>query len=297
MSSSIHIFTHGDLDGVGSLLLLTWAFPDSEISFSIISNTDKFEEEFKKINNSKPLHKFQKIFITDLSIKQEHIPLIDKPNVIYIDHHKTSKNLVFTTAKTFISEYTSCILYIYNLFKSSLQLTTYQKQLLVLIDDYDSYALKFKNSKILNTLYWAHYKDSVLLFLSDFKDGFKNFNTLQQNAINLHNLKIDNIIKNLPLYSARLTIQDIEQLVVSAFAEDGINDVAEYILNKYKANIAIVVNLKSNRVSFRSKNTVVDVSVLAQKLCNGGGHYKSSGGAITDKFLMFSKTFTPITHA
>jgi len=36
------------------------------------------------------------------------------------------------------------------------------------------------------------------------------------------------------------------------------------------------------------------LSKLAEKICDGGGHYDSAGGVINDKFLMLSKMFKKI---
>jgi len=289
---NIHIFTHNDLDGAGSLLALTWAFADYEITYTTVSSPHSFNEDFNKAVASKPLYKYEKVFVVDLSILQKDIHLIDVPNVIFIDHHKTSTNLTFEYAKSFIKVYSSCVLYIYNLFKSSLNINSSQKQLIVLIDDYDSYELKFNNSKLLNTLYWAHYKSSVPLFLADFSSGFTSFNYLQKNAISIYESIVNSTINNLSVFKATIPVQGGPRLIVSTFASTGINDVAEYILTKYNADISIVVNLKTERVSFRKNNSNIDVSLLAQKLCDGGGHEAAAGGKITEKFLAFTKLFT-----
>ena len=78
------------------------------------------------------------------------------------------------------------------------------------------------------------------------------------------------------------------------FADYAINEVAQYFIKKHKADIGIVINLKSNTVSFRrSKKGKADVSVLARTLCEGGGSASAAGGKLTDRFADLTKKFKP----
>ena len=201
-------------------------------------------------------------------------------------------NFKFINAANFTRLFSSCTLLIYKLFKSSVDINNYQKNLLILIDDYDSYKLSFSKTKNLNILFWAHYYNNVPLFLSDFNDGFNQFNSLQNKIINIQKQKISDTIKNLKPFYTKTKIQNIECNVVAAFADTAINDVSDYLLQQYNADVSIVVNLKSDRVSFRRKNTAIDLSILAKKLCNGGGHEAAAGGKITEIFLEFTKIFS-----
>lgn len=297
MSRNIHVFTHCDLDGAGCLLALIWAFPNDTITYTIVSSPHSFKTDVEKAISHKPLSKYDKVFVTDLCILQDDLSLVDYKNVIFIDHHKTSDRLTFRHANNFAKDFTSCTLLIYKLFKSSLELSSKQKQLLIYIDDYDSYTLKFSKSKELNTLYWAHYNNNMPLFLNDYSEGISELTPLQSNAINLHNQKIHSAISNLQLFTATANIQNTVCKIIAAFSDIAINDVADFILSKYKPDICIIVNLKNSRVSFRRINKNVDVSLLAQKLCDGGGHEAAAGGKITEQFLTFSKTLTPFPYA
>ena len=296
MSSNIHVFTHNDLDGVGSLLAVIWAFPDSTITYTCISNASTFASQFAKATEHKKIISYDKVFVLDLSLKKEDVSLIDKSNVVYVDHHKTSLDLTFTYAKSFIKEFSSCILLLTKLLKSHLHLSKAQKQLIIYVDDYDSYQLNFHNSKLLNTLFWSHYLNATSLFISDFFDGFHKLTPLQETAISLHNKKIQEEINNLQVYETFALVQGKNQKIVAAFATLSINEVAAFLLNKYKSDIVLVINIKSERVSFRrNTHSIADMSVLAQALCEGGGHESAAGGALTEKFLAFSKLFKPIS--
>ena len=68
----------------------------------------------------------------------------------------------------------------------------------------------------------------------------------------------------------------------------------DLLINKHKADISVIVNTQSKTVSFRrSKSCDADVSILAQKLCNGGGHAAAAGGKLTEQFATLTKQFTP----
>lgn len=295
MSSNIHVYTHNDLDGVGCLLALIWSFPDSTITYTCVSNPDSFAEQFQKSIHSNKIQQYDKVFVTDLSLHQKDIPLIDFDNVIFIDHHKTSLNLNFTKAKSFIKIISSCTLYIYNLFKSQIKINKQQKQLLVYIDDYDSYQLSFNISKTLNVLFWSHYHNNTSLFLQDFMEGYSAFTPLQLQAIKLHNKKLESVISSLSLYTTTTQIQGKATRIIAAFASDHINDISTYIIQKHSPDVVVIVNIKNERVSFRRNiSTTIDVSAMARSLCGGGGHEASAGGSLTENFLMFSKLFKPL---
>lgn len=299
MSRNIHIFTHNDLDGAGSLLALIWAFPEDKITYTTISNNKAYNfTNFINAEWGKTLSDYDSVFVIDLSLTAENVSVIDKDNVIFIDHHKSSLSLKFNKAKSFIKVYSSCAMYIYNIFKNIIDINKKQKELLVYVDDYDSYTLNFKTSKDLNILYWDYYSTSISTFLSDYSEGFVPFTDLQKNIIFFNKQKLQKLATSLNFYKASALIQDTTCKIVSTFADKFINDIAEHILEKYKADIAIIVSLEQSRVSFRRrKGLEVDVSILSHKLCDGGGHEAASGGKITDTFLSFSKMFTPINDS
>jgi len=81
--------------------------------------------------------------------------------------------------------------------------------------------------------------------------------------------------------------------VVASFGDYAVGELAHFLLSKHNADISIIVNTKAKTVSFRrSKNCTIDVSLLAKKLCDGGGHTASAGGKLTNKFTTLTKQFT-----
>ncbi len=82
--------------------------------------------------------------------------------------------------------------------------------------------------------------------------------------------------------------------VVATFANYAINELAHFLINKYNTDISIIVNTQAKTVSFRrSKQCDADLSILATKLCQGGGHAASAGGKLTEQFANLTKTFVP----
>lgn len=292
MSSNIHVFTHHDLDGIGSLLALIWAFPDANITYTTVSNPQEFASKFQDKYFTSKINTYNKIFITDLSILEKDIPLIDKENVVFIDHHISSVNLKFKYAKNIIKKYSSCAMLIYKSFKDRIDISNSQKQLLIYIDDYDSYQLKFKKSWEINCLFWEMYSKNIGNFLLDYNEGYKELNSVQTNIVNNYKQKIDATIRESSLHSAVLTIQDSTCNVGAMFSDFAINDIASYIINTQKKDIAVVINLKTNRVSFRKSSTCsVNMAKFALHLCEGSGHEAAAGGPLTENFLEFSRVF------
>ena len=133
-------------------------------------------------------------------------------------------------------------------------------------------------------------------FISEFGDGFSRFNDQQKNAIHFHKKKLQNIKDSLQVFETQLPIKSLKYKVVSTFATSCINEIADHIIKLYDADIGLVINTKSNKVSFRkSVDCDVDLSKLSQTMCNsGGGHSFAAGGLLCDKFMEISQLFTPV---
>jgi oligoribonuclease NrnB/cAMP/cGMP phosphodiesterase (DHH superfamily) len=292
----IFIFTHFDLDGVCSTLITKWTFPKAKIEYRAIAAYD-FRAEVTKWLLHNSFEDYDKVFFLDLDVSG-HSDLIDKENVMIIDHHKKSIPAdVFKNAVVIVKEYTSASKLIYKVFKKlyNIELTAEQKFLILLIDDYDSYKLQLPLSRVLNSIFWNTNK-SFDSFLENFKDGFSGLTEQQETMFKIHIMDVREIISKSKFFKIdNYEVQGQKCKVVSGMADKHINDIAEHILKKYDADVIIVVNLKSNHVSFRRKyNSTVDVSKLAETLADGGGHEYSAGGIITPQFLEFTKQLKPL---
>ena len=233
------IFTDIDLDGAMSYLLFEW-YNKKRIPYIATRVTD-FRASFSGWLKHHKLTDYDTVYILDLDVSNECQELVDKPNIVIVDHHEShvQNKHKYKKAKTFISTDTSCARLLYKLLysKSDEPLSDEYKKLVLLVDDYDSYSLKVPNSHELNTIFWNYQGDKVKKFVEDFGSGFHEF-----------------------------------------------------------ADIGMVVNMDSKKVSFRKdKQCPVDLSLLAKTIADGGGHKYAAGGKVSDKFITFTKLLKPKT--
>lgn len=288
----ILIFTDSDLDGAGSALLLKEVFSGHDI---IIVETTEYSilNEFK--NRWNTLDHFDKIFVCDLSLNEEQAVAINRSNVVVIDHHETHSKFAdkYTKAKGIVTPYPSCTKLIFDKFKSKLDVTPAKEALVDLINQYDSWSFDFPREMDparLNAIYYGYNKPKAEKFIESFKNGLRDYTAQEKGAIKLHFKRFVEQLEN-PKFAGM--IKDFK--VVSTFITAQVNEVANYMLDKYDADVAIMVNLDLKVVSFRKKKGIqLNLGKLAEKLCDGGGAHNLAGGKLTDTFAAFTKKLTPI---
>jgi len=69
------------------------------------------------------------------------------------------------------------------------------------------------------------------------------------------NVELENILKDLDVNWAHVPIGDKKYTFVSAFADACMDQVADHMIINYQADVSLVVNLKSNRVSLRKNES------------------------------------------
>ena len=238
------------------------------------------------------LDHFDKIFVCDLCLTEEQAEAINRDNVVVIDHHSPHVPFVskYTKAKALVTEYSSCTKLIADKFKSKLNLDERLETLIDLIDQYDSWSFDFPNElepAKLNAIYYTYNKPKWEKFIESFKDGLREYNIHEKNSIKLFFKKFAEQLSN-PKFTGEIKGYKI----ISTFVTSHIAEVGHYLVNKYDADIAIMVNLEKQLVSFRKKTDgKADLSVLATNLCDGGGSHKLAGGKLTEKFMNFTQTF------
>lgn len=288
---NILIWTDNDLDGAASALLIKKLYGKKVTTLTIHEVTElTLAGKFKAAKDT--LGHYDVIYILDLDLKAEDIQLIDVDKVVVIDHHKQhmEKAHLYRNAKVIIEEETSCVSLIKRRFTKHLNLTSKDVDLLALVDDYDCYNLVFKDSLKLNAVFWTFNAPRVENFINAFEEGYRQFTIHEKNAIRLYLKKFKAQIESAETYNG-----DIKgNKIIAVFADYAVNEVAQYFIKKHKADIGIVINLKSHTVSFRrSKKSKADVSVLARTLCEGGGSAAAAGGRLTDRFADLTKKFNP----
>ncbi len=289
MKHNVLIITDSDLDGCGSCLVLRWIYKGSNITQQCVDRGNP-KKTFEKFDYSK----FDKVYITDTYVPDDCKPLVDFENVYIVDHHKAhfDEKQKYTKAKTLMKEYyTSCTKLLFDLFQSKVEITKHQKLLVHIIDDYDCFELKYKQSRQLDAIYHelkGSNQDKLDKFVLEFEKGFFGFNNIQQNIINLRQKHLVEKIQESEFYRGK--IDGVNSVCVMGGMFN--NDIALYALKKYGADICIIVMPGINRVSFRrKKGSDVNLLDICSKYCNGIGHEYAAGGEITDKFLEVTKTF------
>jgi nanoRNase/pAp phosphatase (c-di-AMP/oligoRNAs hydrolase) len=294
---------HNDLDGLSSYMVLKWFYPTIQFdTISINSNPEinnvltswMVHNNFKNYNN---------IYILDLDTSQCQ-DIIDHPHTIIIDHHESNfyNKKPFKNAKDVVKVYSSCVRLLYTILKrlTKKDLTRPQLAYISLVDDYDSYQLKSPLSKQLNIVFNATNKRETE-FIRIFNNGFNGFNNFQKNMIRLFENKFNQIIKGLQLYKGKLIWDDKPYNVISTICTTMINEVADYLLKIYKADIVMIANTEKQKVSFRKSNVInsdeLDLVEVAENLGDGqgGGHSYAAGCPIEAiEFQEFCKTLEPI---
>tara|TARA_R100000805_G_scaffold15611_1_gene17560 strand:- start:435 stop:1307 length:873 start_codon:yes stop_codon:yes gene_type:complete len=288
---NIQVWTDTDLHGAGSALLLKWLYKGAD-TFSIQDVSEStLTGRFKGALHT--LGHYDRVYIADLDLTSEQVHLVDKENVVVIDTHRNhaANKHLYKKAKVIIDSDTySSVSLIYDKFKSHLSdLTTEQIDLIKCIESYDWYNAENKDSLKLNAIYYNLNSPKTENFINAFETGLREFTIQEKNAIKLYFKKFKDQLTN---DTFKGTVKNYN--VIATFANYAINELAHYLIKKYKADISIIVNTQAKTVSFRrSKLCDVDVSILAQKLCDGGGHASAAGGKLTNKFATLTKEFTP----
>ena len=290
---NILVWTDSDLHGAGAALAIKWLYSKKAKVFRINEVTEStILGKFKGALDT--LDYYDKIFVLDLDLKPDIIKIIDRPNVVVIDTHKNhikNKHL-YNKAKTILDyAHNSTIDLIYDKFRDHLlHLTDKQLLLIKYIGTYDWYNTQYKESLKLNAIYYNLNSPKAENFITAFSDGFREFTIHEKNAIKLYFKKFKDQIETGEFFKGKIKNYN----VVATFANYAISELAHFIIKKHNADIGIIVNTQAKTVSFRRcKKSDVDVSVLAKKLCNGGGHAAAAGGKLTEQFANLTKTFTP----
>lgn len=285
---NILVFTDNDLDGAGSALYIEWLYSGKSTNFKVVEATEyTIINEFLSVDVSE----YDKIFILDLDLSKEQIPQIDIEKVVVFDHHKrhAENSYIYKKAKAVVKQSSSCVSLIHSKFKDKVTLTSEQEQLVNYIDDYDSYKLHHKDSLKLNAIHKTLNNPKAEKFIEAFREGFRPYNIQEKNGIRLFIKKFREQLEGQVFEGKIKTYKTVS--IISNYA---VSEVAHYIISKHDAEIGIVVNLETNTVSFRrSKDSDVDVSIIAKALCDGGGSAAIAGGKLTEKFANLTKNFLP----
>lgn len=295
---NITIFTRYNIDGAGCYMVLKWLFEGTSKSINLIQSTEKkFREQY--INWTKTVDVAeQTVIIADLAVEEENRDILDTgSNIIIFSHNAklTTWSHLYTKSTVIAEKTPSCTSLVYRKLKdrSTRTLTTPEKYLILLIDDYDSYQLQLPESQGLNVVYESLLYNRAFNFRALYEKGFTPFNKQQQLLIAGHHRMVDDIIKELKIYTRIVPLCGKEYRIRACEAQYGVNEVASYLIKNCKADIAIVSNTRTGFASFRrSAECDCDLEELAKTLCEGSGRNDIAFGPLTIMLLEFLQTFT-----
>jgi hypothetical protein len=300
MKKSI-IFTDCDLDGVGTYLMFKWLTGyTGEVEICSQSNFRKTFLGWCKRNN---IDNYDKVYIFDLDVSQHNMDLVDRDNIIIIDHHATHVDNLekYKKAKAVVKVFSSCCKLVYTILKEKYgddKLTDEQKLLMLLVDDYDSYELKLKDSYNLNVVLWNYVGNRAQQFERDFGSGFNGFTQTHLNIIHLNNKKVERVISELEIYKGTIPFSGKKYILYATMASTSLNEVAHHVISSHSdCDMCIVVNLNTKRVSFRKnkeKAPDLDLGKLSKTIADGGGHVDSAGGKLTEQVMALTSILQPV---
>jgi len=292
MSKQTIVWTDADLDGAASFLVLSWYKPGINLIPRVCTGA-KLRECYLAWLQTNKASDYEKIYILDLDTT-DIADLVDNANVVIFDHHKThvAQAANYKHCKAIVSDCKSTAQLIHETFKTKKDfLTTLQKMLIALTSDFDSGTNSFKQSQDLNNIFWTLQGNRVIEFSKQFQKGFCGFSPQHQAALAIHASKVKNIINDLKLYQGKIN----QHKCIATFCTTCHSEVAQHVFATTDADILMMVNVDRETVSFRcSKTCTADVSLLAQKLCEGGGHAQAAGGKLTQTFINFTQTLQPV---
>jgi oligoribonuclease NrnB/cAMP/cGMP phosphodiesterase (DHH superfamily) len=284
--------THTDLDGVVSYLVLCWLYGKK---LDVIGTTPmKLEQDYNKLISSGK--QWDKLYFLDLDVSKIG-EQIDNKTTVVLDHHKT--NLYqFKNAIVRIYNETSCAKLIYDTFfkATNKSLTSSQKTLIALADDWDSNTKATPLSESLNIVYHSM-SDKFNSFVEDYWDGFKPFDKFKENTILLYKKHRKEYLDTLSPFFGNVEFEGQKDIKVGAvFCNKFVQECCDWLFQKFNVDVAIAVLVDQKRIAVRrnADNTTVDVSKFVQRIASGGGHEAAAGGNITDEFVEFTKMLKPL---
>tara|TARA_R110002074_G_scaffold32309_10_gene90333 strand:+ start:23961 stop:24824 length:864 start_codon:yes stop_codon:yes gene_type:complete len=277
--SKIFIWANSDLDGACSTILLGNIFPNVEYRSVFFGD---FENQYSNWVEDN-LENYDKVFVVGMVLDQSLINKLDDSKVVFISDRGESLNMFDSTLIT--EEYSSCCKLIYKKFKEKVAFTDNLKKLVVYIDDYNSYELKYKESEYLNGLYRKIRYNRFAEFVETHWDGYDGFNAFELKRVDEFFAEIDKEFAEIELYTGDFKGWS----VLATFSKCSVNEIAKKMIDKYESDVIIVVNPDTKFVSFRKPvGSKADIQFMSENLCGGGGGEWASGGGMTQKFLDFT---------
>lgn len=278
------LFTHTDLDGAGSELIVRLVYPDIEVHRVDYG----FDQD---LENRKAMALADLVIFTDISMSRDTAKLLESASkatgkqLLLLDHHESAQNNLGDLGYSWIhidQEYSGALL-AYNHFRSYLKCKLYKEDLdnyqriSELVSDYDLWHHKYPKSKLLQFLWSGSGSD---YFVNRFlMNSSLEFTSEEHEIINKSLTEFDNSYE---LAKASMSIE------TDSFGNQWIfiknigllaSLVADKIMKENPSAAYCVIFSKQGKLSLRSLSH--DVRSIAEAL-GGGGHRLASGCKIPD---------------
>jgi len=269
---SIIVYYHDDGDGFGA----AWS------AWKKFGN----KAEYVEINLDKkdiiPEDKNQEIYFLDFCPTERVIKalLLANKKVVIIDHHVSSKSLIESSPENVYGDKNSGAVLSWKYFHSGKKVP----KLLEYIEDVDIWKWKIKNTKeILNALFLRE-KDFKIWnkIAKDLENREKRKKYIEEGAV-VEKYK-QKIIKKIAGKAEEAIFEGKKAWVVNSPI---FSSAIGHILVDDKNTIGVIWSYKNGKIrtSIRSKDTLTDVSKIAEKF-DGGGHRNAAGFAVSKKIKM-----------
>jgi len=283
--SKVFVWANSDLDGACSTILLGNIFPNMEYRPVFFGDFLNQYTNWAKDN----LDNYDKVFIVGMVLDQSMINKIDDSRVVFISDRKEKLNVFDSTLIS--EECSSCSKLIYRKFNNKVEIHKDIKTLVLYVDDYNKYTLKYSESEYLNALYRKTRLNRFVEFVKRFWNGYDGLTNQEIGLAEQFFKEIDKEASTLDIYEGEFK----GWKVLAAFSKFSVNEIAKKLIDNYESDVIIIVNPDTKFVSFRKPNTSkADIVFMSENLCNGGGGVWASGGNITDKFLEFTTKMNQI---
>lgn len=282
---NVFLWVNSDLDGVGSTILLGNIFKSFEYQPVFFGN---FEREYFEWYDDN-FQKYDKIFIVGIPLNQQLINKIDDAKVVFVSDKL--ENIIIRESTMIHDDTSSCSKLLYKKFNKKFDFSKKIQLFIAIVDDYNSYKLKLKESKILNALFRKGGSRRFYNFVNNYWNGFESFTASQFKLFDIFEKELNQELSSLELYQGLYKGFKI----IATFSKFSASEVAHSIMNAYSPDVVIIVNMDTKFVSFRKRgDSKADIVFMAENICGGGGCEFASGGTLTSKFLEFTTTLQPL---
>lgn len=301
----IKLITDSDLDGLSCAIIMN-QFYEHDFINTTVSRPGLVNSYIEEFINSKEYDKYERIYITDLSITKESAQKIQSIQsscgykFIIIDHHKTSEYIIpmsiyfdnnETKTWSFIdTEYKgrlTCgaellMIYMFKKFPNKERSLFHLMDYIELVRLWDTWGWKTGNS--VNSVY-SKYLDMyrrllpAIKFINDISYRIK----FRKDIISYQELGMLKLIELKNTNYVEKRAENIKKVklhgynIAVCFAEDNISELGETVCrNNPDIDFCAIVNPSIRVVSLRTIKDDIDLSEFAKRY-GGGGHKKAAG--------------------